>query len=195
MDEDFEILYDDDVIDFPDDLPEIEEIHQEENGQITPTMNTSPIFENDPNGGVIVTDIFGGEHHYMNMEQAQTLTDFMSGLPIATNPTSVSDSPSNAGAFPTDIHTPNDLSFYDGKLQDAQHRLDQALDDATHSTNASELEDALSRQKQAEKDIEYWKGCRSQADYNQTIEHLKSDKIINGCNDALNKLHDILHNK
>ena len=27
------------------------------------------------------------------------------------------------------------------------------------------------------------------------IEHLKSDKIINGCNDALNKLHDILHNK
>ena len=195
MDEDFEILYDDDVIDFPDDLSEIEEIHQEENGQITPTMNTSPIFENDPNGGVIVTDIFGGEHHYINMEQAQTLTDFMSGLPIATNPTSVSDSPSNAGAFPTDIHTPNDLSFYDGKLQDAQHRLDQALDDATHSTNASELEDALSRQKQAEKDIEYWKGCRSQADYNQTIEHLKSDKIINGCNDALNKLHDILHNK
>lgn len=195
MDEDFEILYDDDVIDFPDDLPEIEEIHQEENGQTTPTMNTSPIFENDPNGGVIVTDIFGGEHHYMNMEQAQTLTDFMSGLTIATNPTSVSDSPSNAGAFPTDIHTPNDLSFYDGKLQDAQHRLDQALDDATHSTNASELEDALSRQKQAEKDIEYWKGCRSQADYNQTIEHLKSDKIINGCNDALNKLHDILHNK
>lgn len=195
MDEDFEILYDDDVIDFPDDLPQIEEIHQEENGQTTPTMNTSPIFENDPNGGVIVTDIFGGEHHYMNMEQAQTLTDFMSGLPIATNPTSVSDSPSNAGAFPTDIHTPNDLSFYDGKLQDAQHRLDQALDDATHSTNASELEDALSRQKQAENYIEYWKGCRSQADYNQTIEHLKSDKIINGCNDALNKLHDILHNK
>lgn len=195
MDEDFEILYDDDVIDFPDDLPQIEEIHQEENGQTTPTMNTSPIFENDPNGGVIVTDIFGGEHHYMNMEQAQTLTDFMSGLPIATNPTSVSDSPSNAGAFPTDIHTPNDLSFYDGKLQDAQHRLDQALDDATHSTNASELEDALSRQKQAENDIEYWKGCHSQADYNQTIEHLKSDKIINGCNDALNKLHDILHNK
>ena len=28
--EDFEILYDDDVIDFPDDLPQIEEIHQEE---------------------------------------------------------------------------------------------------------------------------------------------------------------------
>lgn len=176
MDEDFEILYDDDVIDFPDDLPEIEEIHQGENGQTTPTMNTSPIFENDPNGGVIVTDIFGGEHHYMNMEQAQTLTDFMSGLPIATNPTSVSDSPSNAGPLPTDIHTPNDLSFYDGKLQDAQHRLDQALDDATHSTNASELEDALSRQKQAENDIEYWKGCRSQADYNQTIEHLKATR-------------------
>lgn len=196
MDEDFEILYDDDTIDFPDgwsDLEEPHENHQVENEQTMSTMNTSPIFENDPNGGVVVTDIFGGEHHYMNMEQAQTLTDFMSGLPIATNPTSISDSPSNAGHFPTDIHTPNDLSFYDGKLQDAQHRLDQALDDVTHSTNASELEDALSRQKQAENDIEYWKGCRSQADYNQTIEHLKSDKIINDCNDALNKLHDILH--
>lgn len=30
-------------------------------------MNTSPIFENDPSGGVIVTDIFGGEHHFLNM--------------------------------------------------------------------------------------------------------------------------------
>ena len=40
MDEDFEILYDDDVIDFPDDLPQIEEIHQEENGQTTPTMKS-----------------------------------------------------------------------------------------------------------------------------------------------------------
>lgn len=68
-------------------------------------MNTSPIFENDPSGGVIVTDIFGGEHHFLNMEQAQTLTDFMSGLPIVTNPTSVSNSPSNAGHLPTDIHT------------------------------------------------------------------------------------------
>lgn len=200
MNEDFNLLYDDDTddtIDFHDDwssLEEQHENHQVENEQTMPTMNASPIFENDPNGGVIVTDIFGGEHHYMNMEQAQALTDFMSGSPIATNSTSVPDSPSNAGQLPTDIHTPNDLSFYDDKLQEARHRLDQALDDATHSTNARELEDALSRQKQAEKDIDYWKGCRSQADYNQTIEHLKSDKIINDCNDALNKLHDILHN-
>lgn len=46
-------------------------------------MNTSPIFENDPSGGVIVTDIFGGEHHFLNMEQAQTLTDFMSGFQLS----------------------------------------------------------------------------------------------------------------
>lgn len=68
MDEDYELLYDDDVIGFPDDLLEFEEIHQGGNGQTTSTMNTSPMFENDPNGGVIVTDIFGGEHHYLNME-------------------------------------------------------------------------------------------------------------------------------
>ena len=33
MDDDFELLYDDDVIGFPDDLLEFEEIHQGGNGQ------------------------------------------------------------------------------------------------------------------------------------------------------------------
>lgn len=146
------------------------------------------------NEGAVVTDIFGGEHHYMDIEQAQAQTDFMSGLPITTNPTSASVFSSNEEHLPTDIHTPNDLSFYDDKLQEAQHRLDKALDDATHSTNPNELEDALNRQKQAKNDIEYWNGCRSQADYNQTMEHLKSDKIINDCNKALNNLHNMLHN-
>lgn len=31
-----------------------------------PPIATSPQYINDPNGGVIVIDIFGGEHHYMD---------------------------------------------------------------------------------------------------------------------------------
>ena len=35
-----------------------------------PPIATSPQYINDPNGGIIVIDIFGGEHHYMDMHQA-----------------------------------------------------------------------------------------------------------------------------
>lgn len=37
----------------------------------------------DPNewGGVTVTDMFGGKHHYSSMEQAMSSTDILSGLP------------------------------------------------------------------------------------------------------------------
>ncbi len=160
------------------------------------TIAVSPTYENDPNSGVIVTDIFGGKHHYMDMEQAQTLTDFFSGLPIQTMSTTPSHSNThNEGGLPTDIHTPNDLTFYDDKIEEAQRRLDKAIEEATRTTDTMELEDAFERQRQARNDIEYWSGCRSQADYNQTIEHQKSDKIINDLNKALNNLHDVLHNE
>lgn len=162
----------------------------------TSTIVVSPTYENDPNGGVIVTDIFGGKHHYIDMEQAQNLTDFFSGLPIQTMSTTPSHrSTPNEGELPTDIHTPNDLTFYDNKIEEAQRSLDKALEDAARATDTRELEDALERQRQARNDIEYWSRCRSQADYNQTIEHQRSDKIINDINDALNNLHDVLHNK
>lgn len=159
------------------------------------SIATSPTFETDPNGGVIVTDIFGGEHHYMDMEQAQALTDFFSGLPVQTmNSTSSFDGTTDDGHLPTDIHTPNDLTFYDDKIEEAQRKLNDAIEDAARTTDARELEDALERQRLARNDIEYWSGCRSQAEYNQTIEHQKSDRIINDVNEALNNLHDVLHN-
>lgn len=157
-------------------------------------MLASPSFENDPNGGVIVTDIFGGKHHYMDMEQAQTLTDFMSGFPVNSQPVMpFADITSDEGHLPTDIHTPVDLSFYDDKLLDANRRLDRALDDAAHAVNETDLEDAMNRQRQAKNDLDYWEGCRSRAEYNQTVEHQRCDRIINGCNSALNDFHDILN--
>lgn len=157
------------------------------------SIATSPSFEDDPNGGVIVTDIFGGRHHYMDKEQAEALTDFISGLPTHTSAPMSTAEDSSDGCLPTDFHTPTDLSFYDDKLADAQERMNKALEDASHTKNEAELKDAMSRQRQAENDIQYWESYRSQEEYNQTIQHQKSDRIINDCNDALNRLHNILH--
>lgn len=194
MFEDFDFINDEDL--HLDDYDFDAESHLDDSTmQNAPSMGVSPTYENDPNGGVIVTDIFGGKHHYMDMEQAQTLTDFFSGLPIHTmDSTPTHDSCSNDEHLPTDIHTPNDLTFYDDKIEEAQRKLDDAIEDASRATNARELEDALERQRQAKNDIEYWNGCRSQAEYNQTIEHQRTDKIINDVNEALNNLHDVLHN-
>ena len=197
MDEDFDLINEDELDDVVND--DIDGLHRDDpNNHSEAGMLTSPLFENDPNGGVTVTDIFGGKHHYMDMEQAQALTDFMSGLPVSTPIVTPSaditpDITPDEGHLPTDIHTPTDLSFYDDKLLDAQHRLDRALEDASQAKNGTELEDAMNRQRQAQNDIEYWKNCRSQAEYNQTVEHQKFDRIINDGNRALNDLHDILN--
>lgn len=194
MFEDFDFINDEDL--HLDDYDFDAESHLDDSTiQNAPSMGVSPTYENDSNGGVIVTDIFGGKHHYMDMEQAQTLTDIFSGLPVHTmDSTPAHDSCSSDEHLPTDIHTPNDLTFYDDKIEEAQRHLDDAIEDASRATNDKELEDALERQRQAKNDIEYWNGCRSQAEYNQTIENQRTDKIINDVNEALNNLHDVLHN-
>lgn len=47
-------------------------------------QNSNPTFEQDlENGGVIVTDIFGGQHHYASMEEANMFTDVFSGIPTS----------------------------------------------------------------------------------------------------------------
>lgn len=195
MFEDLNLIYEDDLHLTDDDI-NVEPHFDNPIIENASTIAVSPTYENNPNDGVIVTDIFGSKHHYMDMEQAQTLTDFFSGLPIQTMDTTPShDSTPNDGDLPTDIHTPNDLTFYDDKIEEAQRSLDKALEDAARMTDNRELEDALERQRQARNDIEYWNRCRSQADYNQTIENQRSDKIINDVNDALNNLHDVLHSK
>ena len=87
------------------------------------------------------------------------------------------------------------FELIDEKIEEAQRQLNRALEDATKTTDARALEDALTRQRQAKNDIEYWNRCRSQANYNQTVSHIKSDSIINKANEALNNLHDTLHHK
>lgn len=163
-----------------------------------PTIAPHPEYMDDPNGGVIVRDIFGEEHHYADMNQAQQLTDFMTGVPIVMFPsmppanTSSTDS-QQEGHLPTDIHTPVDLTYYDNRIKDAQQQLDKALEDAARAKDAKELEDALNRQTQARRSMSFWDTCRTQFKYNQTISNIKSDRIINDANDALNKLHDTLY--
>lgn len=112
--------------------------------QDAPTLT----IEDDPYGGVIVTDIFGGKHHYADLEQVQTLTDVLSGLSIQITPSH--QSTPREGDLPIDIHTP-----IDGKIEEAQRDLNKALVDADRATDARELEDALARQKQARDDIEF----------------------------------------
>lgn len=39
------------------------------------------LFNSQPDGTVVVTDIFGGEHTYMSLDQAYANTDILSGMP------------------------------------------------------------------------------------------------------------------
>lgn len=62
------------------------------------SLGVSLTNEHAPNDGVIVADIFAGKHHYTDMKEAQTLTDFFSGLSIHTIDTTPSfDGTSNEG--------------------------------------------------------------------------------------------------
>lgn len=151
----------------------------------------------DPNGGVIVTDIIGGKHHYSDMEQAMRCSDIMSGFPITEfNHTPSTPSVSDCGQcpnYPTDVHTPVDLSFYDGKLDDARAQLIEATKEIENSTDPDKIDNAIRKAEEARSSIRYWEDCRSRLDYDQTIDNIKSDKLINDTNRALNDLHNTLH--
>lgn len=155
-----------------------------------------PSFDLDPNGGVVVTDITGTTHHYNTMEQAQRMTDVMSGFPVTVlSPGSFVPQSGCTGCpnNPTDIHTPVDLKYYDEKVADAQARLVAATKDIENLNDFDQLEDARRRAENAKNDIRYWEDCRTQSSFDQTIDNIKSDKIINDANRAAKELHDTLH--
>ncbi len=54
-----------------------------------------PTYEYNEQGWAVVTDIFGEKHYYPTMEQAQELTDMLSGLPCTFRPTELSIKLSN----------------------------------------------------------------------------------------------------
>jgi len=153
-------------------------------------------FEDDPNGGVIVTDIFGGKHHYSDMDQAMCLTDVLSGMPIYSGISTSStggESCDHCPNLPTDVHTPVDLTFYDKELDDAQSKLDEAFRELENCNSVDDMDNAKRRIEDAKKDIEYWERCRRNSSYDQTINNIKSDKLTNDINRALNDLHNTLH--
>lgn len=95
--------------------------------------------------------------------------------------------------YPTDIHTNVDVSFYDEKIEDSQKKIIDASEDIVNAQSMDEIERAIEQSKQAQADIDYWNHCRTQSEYNQTIDNIRTDQIVNECNKALNDLHNTLN--
>lgn len=171
---------------------------------VNPDMNNVTIgqktIEADPNGGVIVTDIIGGKHHFVDMDQAMRLTDIMSGFPISdfnTNPVTPTENSTSHHCpnYPTDVHTPVNLTFYDNEIDKAHSKLIEAEKEIANSDDPDKVKDAIRKAEDAKSSIRYWEDCRRTEDYNQTIDNIKSDKITNDVNKALNDLHETLHHR
>lgn len=156
-------------------------------------------FDTDPCGGVIVTDIFGGKHHYSDMDQAVYLTDALSGMPIRGSHSSISTSHNDGQSccpnLPTDVHTPVDLTFYDNKLEEARTKLEEANRVIENSTDIDAIENARRQANDARNDINYWERCRTNSNYDQAMQNIKDDKMTNDINRAMNDLHDTLYHK
>lgn len=60
----------------------------------------SPEYTSDGMGGVIVTDIIGGQHHYSSMAEAQAMSDVFSGFPVHISGPSASPTPGDDPAGP-----------------------------------------------------------------------------------------------
>lgn len=92
-------------------------------------MNSSPIYNETPYG-VTVTDIFGGQHHYNSMEDAQMLTDVLSGLPSYVFP----DTP--------DYRTIENRAKLD-ESSTIEHERDLAVENYRHAMDNNDFVDAL----------------------------------------------------
>lgn len=87
-------------------------------------------YNTQPDGTVIVTDIFGGQHHYMSMEQASACTDFVSGMPsnqFSSMPSASTTSNTNDNYNPRDDYSarPFEDSKHDQIVFDEQKRLQE----------------------------------------------------------------------
>lgn len=146
--------------------------------------------ESDPKGGVVVTDIAGGQHHYADMEQAMRLSDVMSGFPV----TNFSCMPTmSQSGNTTEVHTSTNLSFYNQKLVDAQSQLDDARRKIANCNDENELQMAIRQAEEARLSLRYWEDCRTLERYNQTMNNLRSDRLINDANKAQSDLHNTLY--
>lgn len=89
-----------------------------------------PEYTQDINGGVIVTDIIGGQHHYSSMEEAQMMSDAFSGFPIHINSKQFTSEPSSNDVAPAS-QDPNLPSMDELRLQ-KNDELTELRDDAVN---------------------------------------------------------------
>ena len=156
-----------------------------------PPIANGPTFTTTDHG-VVVTDIFGGQHTFPTMEMANNCVDMFSGLPTHYD-TNIPSTPSSASSpLPTNIHTPIDVSGFDSKIDDHTNKLTNAMNDLSHARNAQEAADASKAIDQAKRDIEFWKNQRAQSAAEQTVRNFKTDALINEGNKAINEFNDIM---
>lgn len=166
------------------------------------TFEPQPIsYDQQPDGTVIVRDMFGMEHQWPSMEMAQQNTDFLSGIPswdFSSMPQSNTDNSSSWSPLPTDTHTEPDLSFYDNQIDDADKQYNEYSEkflEAEKNNNLKDMEFYQSKAKEAQDSKLYWKDCRQSSYFDQTEMNIKTDFLNNQCNKALNELHETLHGK
>ena len=143
------------------------------------------------NSNVISQISFDKGDFISNLENNPPLVDYLTSPDISSkNICDVGSCPD----YPTDVKTPVDVSLWDKEIDDARSDFEQATRDAADAgDDIDKLEDAIARQKKSQSDIEFWEKDKLRETLNQTIDHARTDKIINDCNEAANKFHESLH--
>lgn len=123
-------------------------------------------YNTQPDGTVIVTDIFGGEHLYMSMDQAYANTDILSGMPcnqFSSMPTTHSVIPSNENNNPRDDYSakPFEDSKHDQIVFEEQKRIqEEAVKNYREALAKGDMDEASKWEKVAI-DAEYKKQSHS----------------------------------
>lgn len=136
-----------------------------ENPQLTETVGKVS-YDSQPDGTVIVTDIFGGKHSYMSMEQAQANTDILSGMPckqFSSMPSPGSIVHSSDNTNPKDDYSarPFEDSKHDQIVFEEQKRIQQeAVENYKEAISKGDVEEARKWEKIAI-DAEYSKQAHS----------------------------------
>jgi len=102
-----------------------------------------PTFVQDiDNGGVIVTDIFGGQHHYTSMEQANICTDVMSGMPTSNFQSNPISMPNNENDT-SDVDNRSVERIKLDRSEELEHERDSAVEKYHNAINRNDYEEAL----------------------------------------------------
>lgn len=110
--------------------------------------NMAPKYENNlNNGGVIVTDIFGGKHHYVSMEEANNSVDIMSGLQMNIPSMQSSLSNNEHESTPSDMQSLAQMKL--DRSEELEHERDIAVEKYHEVMRCDDLDEALKWQDKA----------------------------------------------